>query len=135
VTWGPGEEAIARSVTDATAGAAVLAPKTASILELTALYQKCCVVVGCDTGPLHLAAATGVPVVGLYGSKDPAIYGPWSPHGSAGSVTVWKNVHCSPCRLRKCGNIICMPAIEVDDVTAAVQSLLDAPPGPPGPTT
>jgi ADP-heptose:LPS heptosyltransferase len=37
---------------------------------------------------------------------------------------VWKKVHCSPCRLRRCGNVICMPAIQVEDVAAALARTL-----------
>jgi lipopolysaccharide heptosyltransferase I len=125
VTWGPEERALAEEVVAASEGAAELAPATGSLLELGALYEECDVVVGGDTGPLHLAAALGVPVVGLYGPKDPAIYGPWNGRTGTVSTIVWKQVHCSPCRLRRCGNVICMPAIQVDDVVAAVRRTLD----------
>ena len=103
-----------------------LAPETGSLLELAALYEVCDAVVGGDTGPIHLAAALGVPVVGLYGPKDPAIYAPWDGLRGRAATTVWKHVHCSPCRLRRCGNVICMPAIEVEDVTGALARALAA---------
>jgi lipopolysaccharide heptosyltransferase I len=124
VTWGPGERELAEQVVQASDGAARLAPETRSLLELAALYEVCDAVVGGDTGPIHLAAALGVPVVGLYGPKDPAIYGPFDGRRGRASATVWKQVHCSPCRLRRCGNVICMPAIEVGDVTAALERVL-----------
>ncbi len=100
---------------------AVVAPETASILELAAIYERCAAVVGCDTGPVHLAAALGVPVIGLYGPKDPAIYGPWSARENHPQDAIWKQVHCSPCTLRWCGNVICMDAIRPDEVRAAVE--------------
>lgn len=84
VTWGPGERRLAERIAAAAVaagapeGAVVLAPETASLQELSALYERCAAVVGSDTGPVHLAAALGAPVVGLYAPKDPAIYGPWS---------------------------------------------------------
>jgi lipopolysaccharide heptosyltransferase I len=120
VTWGPEERGLAEEVVAASEGAARLGPETGSLLELGALYEECDVVVGGDTGPLHLAAALGVAVVGLYGPKDPAIYGPWNGRTGMVSTMVWKHVHCSPCRLRRCPNVICMPAIEVEDVVDAV---------------
>lgn len=126
VTWGPGERALAESVVQASAGAARLAPETRSLLELAALYEACDAVIGGDTGPVHLAAALGVPVVGLYGPKDPAIYAPWDGARGRAAATVWKHVHCSPCTLRRCGNVICMPAIGVDDVTRALARELAA---------
>jgi ADP-heptose:LPS heptosyltransferase len=108
----------------ASQGAAQLAPETRSLLELAALYEVCDAVVGGDTGPLHLAAALGVPVVGLYGPKDPAIYAPWDGLRGRAATTVWKHVHCSPCTLRRCGNVICMPAIQIEDVSSALARLL-----------
>src|SRR5262249_38204553 len=73
VTWGPGERDLAQRVVAASEGCAVLAPETPSILHLAALCEACDLMIGVDTGPLHLAAAIGVPVVGLYGPKDPAV--------------------------------------------------------------
>lgn len=122
VTWGPGERELAQQVVDASDGAALLAPETPSLLDLAALYETCDVVVGGDTGPLHLAAALGVPVVGLYGPKDPAVYGPLDGRTGRPATTVWKQVHCSPCRLRRCNDVICMPAIQVEDVCSAIET-------------
>lgn len=124
VTWGPGERTLAEQIAAASQGAACVAPETGSLLELAALYEVCDAVVGGDTGPIHLAAALGVPVVGLYGPKDPAIYAPWDGLRGRAATTVWKHVHCSPCRLRRCGNVICMPAIGVEDVCAALARAL-----------
>ena len=128
VTFGPSERDLARRVVDASGGAAELAPETTSLLELAALYEACDVVVAGDTGPLHLAAALGVPVVGLYGPKDPAVYGPLDGRSGEPATTVWKHVHCSPCKLRRCPDVICMPAITVADVAGAIEHTLDAPP-------
>lgn len=124
VTWGPGERELAERIAELAGGAAVVAPRTASILELVAIYRQTAVVVGSDTGPVHLAAAIGVPVIGLYGPKDPAVYAPWDATTGRAARTVWARVHCSPCRLRRCGNVICMPAIGVDMVLGAVRAEL-----------
>lgn len=126
VTWGPGEEELAARIVETAGAAAIQAPATRSLKALGALYEVCDVVVAADTGPLHLAAALGVPTVGLYGPKDPAIYGAWNGKTGQKAITVWKNVHCSPCTLRRCNNVICMPAITVDDVSAALDSPLAA---------
>lgn len=93
VTWGPGEEALAGRVCALSDGSARLAPPTASLLELVELLRVAAVFVSADTGPMHLAAAAGVPCVALFGPKDPAVYGPYGsahvvlrpPHG--GRVT------------------------------------------------
>ncbi len=70
VAWGPGEESLARSI------GAPVAPAT-NFRELALLLGQARLVVGADTGPLHLAAALGTPVVGLYGPTNPARNGPY----------------------------------------------------------
>lgn len=72
--FGPGEEALARSIAEG--GVAELAPKT-GLRELARVLHDAELVVGGDTGPLHLAAALGAPVVGLYGPTDPRRNGPF----------------------------------------------------------
>jgi heptosyltransferase-1 len=68
--WGPGERELADSI-----GARV-APAT-SLRELAGILQSAELVVGGDTGPLHLADALGTKVVGLYGPTDPRRNGPY----------------------------------------------------------
>lgn len=77
VAWGPGEIAAGREImTTAGAGRALLAPPT-DIVELIALLKRASIVVAADTGPLHLAAALGVPCVGLYGPTRAERNGPY----------------------------------------------------------
>jgi heptosyltransferase-3 len=64
LTWGPGEEQLARSVADGSVGAAQLAPAT-DLEQLAALFRRASIVVANDTGPMHLAAACGAPVLAL----------------------------------------------------------------------
>jgi lipopolysaccharide heptosyltransferase I len=78
VTWGPSEHELAESVAVASGGAAHLAPPT-SLSDLAVLLQEAALVVSGDTGPLHIAAAMGAPVVGLYGPTWPERNGPWDP--------------------------------------------------------
>jgi heptosyltransferase I len=77
VTFGPGERILAREVVQAAAD-----PPPAAILlglgPLMALMRRAKFVVSADTGPLHLAAALDVPVVGLFGPTDPARNGPYA---------------------------------------------------------
>jgi heptosyltransferase I len=74
VVWGPGEEALGDSI--AADSTAVKAPET-DLRELAFVLSRAKIVIGGDTGPLHLAAALGTPVVGLFGPTDPARNGPW----------------------------------------------------------
>jgi ADP-heptose:LPS heptosyltransferase len=70
VVWGPGEQVLAQSL------GARMAPPT-NLRELAFLLQNAQVVIGGDTGPLHLAAALGTKVIGLYGPTDPRRNGPY----------------------------------------------------------
>jgi lipopolysaccharide heptosyltransferase I len=116
VTWGPGDETMAAAVVAGSAGAAELAPAT-SIADLVAIVREAALVVSGDTGPAHLAAAVGTPVVGIYGPTDAARNGPWS----ADDVTVSRFTACGchhkrSCRLARW----CLEGISVDDVVAAI---------------
>jgi heptosyltransferase I len=75
VNYGPGEEQLFLRVKESSAGAAK--PAGGSISELIALTRHAKLFIGGDTGPLHLAAALQVPVVGIYGPTDPARNGPY----------------------------------------------------------
>ena len=77
VTYGPGEENLAREVV-AAAGEKPPEPILLGLGELKALMRRAKFVVSADTGPLHLACALGTPVIGLYGPTDPARNGPFS---------------------------------------------------------
>ena len=76
MNYGPGEEQLAKEVCDLSAGCAQ--PITCSLAELVALTRRSSLFIGGDTGPLHLAAALGVPVVAIFGPTDPARNGPYS---------------------------------------------------------
>jgi lipopolysaccharide heptosyltransferase I len=124
VTWGPGEEALAAAVVaaaNAEGGAvAAIAPPTDLGSLLTLLAAASLLVAG-DTGPLHLAAALGTPVVGLYGPTDPARNGPWSPK----DVAVSRTAACRCLHQRRChADRWCLEDIAVDEVAAAVDRRL-----------
>ena len=96
----------------------------ASILEAGALLEKCRLLVSGDTGPLHLAAAVGTPVLALFGAADPARTGPV---GSGHRVMQAEGVACVPCKSRSCKNRIereCMEKISVDSVFEAVRAMI-----------
>ena len=116
VTWGPGDETTAAAVVDGSAGAAALAPQT-SIADLVAIVRGAALMVSGDTGPVHLAAAVGTPVVGIYGPTDAARNGPWS----ADDVTVSRFTACGCHHQRRCRVARwCLEDISVDDVIAAI---------------
>lgn len=94
-----------------------------TIIELLGLVKQAAVCVGADTGPLHIAAAAGVPTVSLFGPSSgqrAGTYGPLSKYISAGAP-------CSPCFKRICprGEFICMPFIGADQVFAACEKSIN----------
>ncbi len=89
INFGPGEEPLARAVEAGSRGTALAFPYTIS--QLIALTRQARLFVGGDTGPMHVAAALGVPVVGVFGPTNPARNGPYGTEAvvlrSAESVT------------------------------------------------
>jgi len=75
VNAGPGEEKLAEEIHEQSSEAA--APVQCSLAQLIALTRRMALVIGGDTGPLHLACALNRPVVGIYGPTDPARNGPY----------------------------------------------------------
>jgi heptosyltransferase-1 len=73
---GPGEEGLLHLIADGLDGRSIPIP-TGSIPELVAFLRRADLAVGNDTGPLHIAAAAGVPTIGLYGPTMPEVNGPY----------------------------------------------------------
>jgi heptosyltransferase-1 len=90
------------------------------LLELAALFSQCALVISTDTGPMHLAAAMGTPVVALFGPTDPSRTGPYGP----GHVVVRTGIPCSPCFKKKCADPRCMDEITPDLVFHTVEKRL-----------
>ncbi|MGH7321897.1 MAG: glycosyltransferase family 9 protein, partial [Candidatus Rokuibacteriota bacterium] len=76
--WGPGEEPLARAIGHGMRTAPLIPPPT-SIPEMVAVLRRTSLVAGGDTGPIHVAAALGVPTVGLYGPTQARRNGPYGP--------------------------------------------------------
>ena len=120
VLWGPGEEPLAQAVVAASSGAARAAPPT-EVPDLVALSRQAALMVSGDTGPLHIAAAVGTPVVALFGPTNPQRNGPWA----AADVTVSRFDGCSCPYERQCHEASwCLESIGVAEVTAAIQQRL-----------
>jgi ADP-heptose:LPS heptosyltransferase len=120
ITAGPGERPQAEAVRDGMKhDARIVEPPDLRALVDTLAGAR--VVVAADTGPAHLAAATGVPTVTLFGPKDPRLLAPVGPR----TTTVRNRVRCSPCTLRACPAPVCMTELSVDEVERGALSLLE----------
>ncbi len=95
-----------------------------SLSQLATLMKRSHLLIGNDGGPMHMAAAVGCPVLGLFGPTEPAV---WGPRGSKVQV-IYKGVNCEACFYPGCsrGEESCMRQISVEEVCQAAQSLLPA---------
>jgi heptosyltransferase I len=84
-----------------------------------ALARGARLMVSGDTGPLHLAAAVGAPIVGLYGPTSPVRNGPWRPE----DVSLSRNTECECHHQRRCRRADgpCIERISTEDVRAAIE--------------
>jgi lipopolysaccharide heptosyltransferase II len=90
-----------------------------NLRQIVALLERSSLVIGNDTGPMHMAAGMGIPLVAPYGPTDPVRTGPFGRLDSVVSV----QLPCSPCYSRTCSHQSCMQWLEIEAVlaTAATQ--------------
>jgi len=121
IVGGAAERGLGESIASGMrAPARVLCGET-GLPELAGVLSRLGLLVTNDSGPMHLAAALGVPVVAVFGPTDSRETGPV---GDAHRI-VREPVHCSPCKLRECPiDHRCMTRIGVDRVIAEAQGLL-----------
>ena len=125
VLWGPGEASLADDVVRASEGAAVTAPPT-SISDLVALARAASLVISGDTGPLHIAAAVGVPAVALFGPTNTRRNGPWDDADI--SISLYDRCDCHyERRCRRTVDQWCLGTIGVDAVAKAVDQRIGSP--------
>jgi heptosyltransferase-1 len=97
-----------------------------SLRDLIGIFGECAVAFGPDSGPMHLAAAVGCPVVSLWGSTSPERSAPW---GYA-DLAIRGQIPCHPCYLRECPiGRECMRRISPETVINAVRAAVSARPG------
>jgi predicted lipopolysaccharide heptosyltransferase III len=90
--------------------------------ELGAVLERAALMVSNDNGPMHMAAALRVPVIGLFGPSDPTVWGPWGD----GHRTFYKGLDCRACFHPDCfrGEQNCMKLITLEEVWEAVRPRL-----------
>jgi predicted lipopolysaccharide heptosyltransferase III len=133
VTAGPSEmdaaERIidaARRQLDAAAAGRVLRCGEFSLAELRALADVAALYIGGDSGPLHVAAASAVPIVALYGPTLPVRSRPWRAAHLPAEALEADALPCRPCDQRRCapGDFRCLTGIAPEAVAAAAERLL-----------
>ncbi len=121
LTWGPGQLAEVQQVQSMAKHHLHIPPET-TLQQLGALLKRCAFVVSNDSGPMHIAAAVGTPVLGIFGPTNPLLQGPY---GNSHLTVRNESVKCLGCNLTACPIAHpCMRELSVDEVYAAVQKLV-----------
>ena len=93
-----------------------LAGKT-DLKSLIEVIRGACFVVSNDSGPMHIAAALGIPVFALFGPANPIRTGPYG----RGHTVIREDVSCAPCYRRTCHDLRCMEKLSVEKVLEAMK--------------
>jgi heptosyltransferase-2 len=116
----PDEKEIAARIRSNMKSRAISLVGETSMRDLAALFASCSVFIGNDSGAMHVAAAAGLPVIGIFGSTDPEGTAPVTEQ----FTLIREPVSCSPCFLRRCPvDHRCMARITVDSVFTAAKQL------------
>jgi len=128
ITGAPEERAKAEELARINGPRSVSFAGHSSLADLPALYAQATLMVSNDSGPAHFSAAAGLPTIVLFGPETPKLYQPLGK-----SHAIYAGLACSPCvsahnhRKTACTDNVCMRAIAVDEVYAAVDEVLAAP--------
>jgi lipopolysaccharide heptosyltransferase II len=116
----------ARARLGAAERAAVVECGDFDLAELRALIDRAAVYIGGDSGPLHVAGTTGVPVVGLYGPTLPVRSRPYRSAKYFAAAAEVQDLACRPCDQRRCapGDFRCLTGISAESVAALAERAL-----------
>jgi lipopolysaccharide heptosyltransferase II len=97
-----------------------------TLAELRALVGRASLFIGGDSGPLHVAATTRVPIVGIYGPTVSARSAPWRDPGLVTEAVELAGLACRPCEQRRClpGDFRCLTHLTAEEVYAAAERAL-----------
>ncbi len=129
VVSGPSERDAARAIgaraRAATSGAAIIDEIEVDLRELRAMLERAALFIGGDSGPLHVAGTSGVPIVGLYGPTLSVRSAPWRPARFV-TESVELELPCRPCHQRTCapGDFRCLAWITPERVAEAAERAL-----------
>ena len=121
VIGGPGIVEEGAELEKAAGGRSINLCGKTDFIELAEILRRCDLLISPDSGPVHVAAAVGTPVVGLYSARD--YPGFWYPYGDK-HIILRKDVNCQACFLTDCPTRKCIREISVEEVVDACLSLL-----------
>jgi lipopolysaccharide heptosyltransferase II len=118
IIWGPGERGEAERIRTLIGGDALLIPET-NLKQLASILKRCSLLVTNDSGPMHIAAAVGTPVVAIFGPTNPNLQGPV---GDQHAIVRNEGLRCLGCNYTRCpiGNP-CMVELSAERVVESVE--------------
>lgn len=116
-----GDAGTADEVVRLSAGRAVSLAGRTDLKELIAVIRGSRFMVCNDTGPMHIAAALNIPVFAIFGPTNPVRTGPYG----SGHTVIRKEIPCSPCYRKTCGDVRCLDMIGVKEVFGAISRFLN----------
>ncbi len=108
---------ISEYVESLSSGNAISMAGKTNLKELIPLIRNAKFVIANDSGPMHIAAACGVPVISIFGPTNPVRTGPYG----ANHIVIKSDLPCSPCYKRKCKTMKCLRSISVEAVYDAAR--------------
>ncbi|MCX8043949.1 MAG: glycosyltransferase family 9 protein [Desulfobacterota bacterium] len=120
-TWAGSEIEMVQEIVGMMKYRAIIAPELHNLCQLAAVFGSSDVFLGSDTGPMHLAAFVGIPVVAVFGPTDHVVNEPYArtPH-----IIVRKEMPCSPCRKYRCQKRDCIKDISEVNVIKAIDIMI-----------
>jgi lipopolysaccharide heptosyltransferase II len=120
ILWGPGDEKDAEYINRNLPDETILSPKT-DLSMMMGMIKNCDIVIANDSGPMHIAAALGIPTLGIFGPTNPKAHGPYTEN----STYVYKeDLFCIICNLLKCPyHHECMLQLPNEKVLRAFQKI------------
>jgi heptosyltransferase-1 len=113
---------IGEKIVSSSRGRAVSVAGKTTLTELIEIMKGARLAISNDSGPMHIAAAFGVPVVAIFGPTSPERTGPY---GSS-HVIIRSGAACAPCFKKKCADLKCMKEVTPEEVGKRVRELFEA---------
>ena len=121
ILWGPGDEKDAKEIFEGLIPNPLIAPNT-TFGELSGLIEKCDLIIANDSGPMHVAAALGIPTIGIFGPTNPENHKPFLANSD---YVIKSDLHCIICNKLICPyNHECMLELNPKEFVMKAKKLL-----------
>ncbi|NWG27019.1 MAG: glycosyltransferase family 9 protein [Ignavibacteriaceae bacterium] len=121
ILWGPGDEEDKNIIYERLKPTPLIAPES-NFGELSALIERCDMIIANDSGPMHVSAALGKSTLGIFGPTDPKAHRPYSENSS---YVIHSELHCIKCTKLVCPyNHECMLELPIAKVMVEIEKLM-----------